>query len=254
MFTPLRNPLAFPGRKPGFNPSHFVLSSSPSFSAVATGNFFRQLNVPKASNNSGNTGSIDGLLGPCVQAGYCQFPSDLMTVAGSGITLAFIGRWQTVAVALGLSVGSGLAIGNNGSNALYLYNGGTVASMTATGFVAGDPVFCVGSISANAGTKSVTLGMRNLRTGRTLLSATTGTFTPLSGAADVNICNYWLLNAGWGAFNMATAAVIGNYINAPLVEQWLQAPWDFWFPPTVLYFMQSSVLAVQKMRQVKVLG
>jgi hypothetical protein len=113
--------------------------------------------------------------------------------------------------------------------------------MSTTGIAAvGDPVFCVGSLDNNL-THAVTFGMLNLKTGASAVSTTTGSggVLALNTLSSVYVGNYSVGNAAYQK-NIAAAAVINNFISAPMIAEWLKAPWDFWYPPTVGQMILSS--------------
>jgi hypothetical protein len=231
-----RNPLACPGGQPGFNPGHFVLGNAPAFSGVASGATFRRLDslTINATPSGTLTGSIDGTLGPVILPGTSssnyEFVLGLNILsAANGLTLAYIGRWNTalgLAVAIG-NIAHGVAIGSTASNSMEIYVGSTLASISTSGIAAvNDPVMCVGSVTA-AGAS--VMGVLNLRTGVRSITTASGTNALPNVPSNVYVGNYWGTNAAYQK-NIAAATIFPNYISPATVARWFSDPWGFWYP------------------------
>lgn len=237
-----RNPLVFPGGAPGFNPNH-VAAKNIVFSGVAvptgTTGSPAAINVLTGAKGaltsaSGYTGGMDGTIGPVnIQpsgnAGYQLFPvaasqTDTTTTFGVIVT-----GFPTGTIAL-FSVGSasngpGLRLSSlvptfanwNGSN--YTSSGVTLTAST--------PYFL--AVSLNLTTCNfVTV---NLRNGQTKTSSVAG------GAQTSHNTNViWQsvnVVGNFGGSNLAAAMYSTAYMSLAQLLAWAQAPWDFWYPPTV---------------------
>lgn len=240
-----RNPLAYPGGAPRWDPTHFAVGGQPGFSVVAGvgTNSLRRLDIPTAgSPNSSFSTSVD-VIGPVIKGvgnAYIEWVNGFTgggTTGTQGITFAYIGRWQT-ALALVIATQDGssrdIGIGSTASNSMEIYNGGTVASISTSGIAANnDPVFVVASVGgggAGSVSRPITMGVLNLRNGIKTITSTTGTTNVSTGTANVYTLNYWLGNAGVTS-NIAAITALNNFLSARQVALWMQAPWEFWYPP-----------------------
>ena len=237
-----RGPLVFPGRASGFDPSH-VAAGSPRynqflFSGVARGaNFINLLNGSKGTLSGAPVATISGNVGPAsdmsvANGGQITFPFNT-TLIGTTIplTVAAIveigGQNDSPFSFLGNNTGGGFSIGyNHYSTPPYAINfnstTGTIVLLPNTPYF-----FACSTFSGNASTNCLVL---NLLTGQvqTEVIAAPGYMNNSSGQLQIGPSSGYA-----GDVAVAAAMVSAVSLSVAQLLQWAQAPWDFWYPPTV---------------------
>lgn len=245
------SPLAFPNRRPGFDPTHPAskgMAPGNSFSAVAVGNNYVNLLTGGSATFPAGVGSaplaaIDGNLGPAVdgvgQTGSSgNSPQFTFTPAISGnITYAVMvrpknsgnGSYQI------LGIGGGdepqFAMIDNGSGTAFtlaFYTGWTSAFSLQYGV----PYFIVGSVDFNTSTTNIVA--TDLRTGRIYTSSGYGTYAG-GGTTGWQIGNRADNSNQAGNSRISHAMLNLSYFQMSALVSWAAEPWLFWYPLGVLH-------------------
>lgn len=236
-----RNPLIFPGRQPGFDPSHPAaagMAGGQSLSLIPSGASFIDLLSGKACsvNGSPTPGSYGGM-GPTVYSASSSNNCSITLVASPTTSRTVAGICSVVSFAAGTNFNnifgySNYAFGFDESGLVGAYlNGFTGAALQAT---INTPYFV--AYSFNSGVLNAVLS--NLATGQ--VSAAVG-----SGGSIASGTAYEILAQGSFALNGYLAAVMQSptFLSIPQLRAWAQRPWDFWYPPTVENLIFSSLTA-----------
>ena len=230
---PFRKPLAFPGGRPGFDPTH-IAAPGTLLSAVISGK--NALNVSPTTFASARVGTIsgsptfgiDGVIGPNASgfsgSDYISFTSAAQT-AVNGTMAAIVYSPGGV---------------NNGIFAVDNHDGPAIAGFSNTLFITGGlgdstsglafPTgwsFVVASISGSA----VSFLILNLSNGQTTTSFTTYNTVPTGSTA------YWIgvepkYSTAWPG-KIAAVMHSSAYMSIPQLLEWAKDPWSFWYPPQV---------------------
>jgi hypothetical protein len=258
-----RNPLAYPGRAPGFDPSHLVASNT-MLSAVAAGaNFVNCLNGSNGTVVAGSTpvlpsGGLYGALGPAVnfslatnpvgKTSYVSFPgssTNVRTVTIGALLYFLVNGAQAVGVVANDSNGSGVSFRVNNSGTFTLQLAG-VASYNSSAVTLNAAGFYFVAASVNTLTGAYCFVLLNLLTGQTTYEALSGSaHTPGSPTGSFVVGNYGNAAAPASEMNGAIAAVayINGYRPLPQLLAWAADPWSFWYPPTVENLIFNSLKA-----------
>lgn len=245
-------PFAFPGRRPGFDPSHFAAKGC-RLAAIGYGPGAINLVTGKAgvknSATSQPTPLIDSILGPC---------SKFLGVSGQGISFAGTSAaasdlTQTYAVIVrpttlgstnefymtngGTNTQTGLANLGSSSQGLSIGNFASPFGNTSSGLslIVGVPYFIVASGTLQTGGVVNFLTLR-LDTGAVqTASVTSGTAGP-PGTANGTIYFGGAI-AAQGVIDASGALACGMYSKQAMslaqMKLWALDPWAFWYPRTV---------------------
>lgn len=243
------NPLVYPGRPPGFDPSHFAAQGAICpVSAVARlgGAFAGLLNPAPPTFTGAPTTSIMGRLGSVCKftAGsiFNTFSAGDGTTAVPGYTAAAI-LSPTATTADGLVIGylnggasTGLELRSLQLSTVQSGSGG-FPSNSGLSLTAGRFYFIAASISDGSQTW-LTL---DLATGAVKTATTSGSTGALDSCAQVTI-------GGGGSLgsNSAIAAAYfaqGVFLGVPQLKAWAQDPWSFWYPPAQQSVMFAGLAA-----------
>ena len=241
-----KNPLVFPGSRPGFDPSH-PAAYRPLFSTTAgRGNFTNIFTGGKGTITNG-TGApaavMDGRIGPAI-----NFP----TSGGTGfITFPAIGGTITkatfAAIVVPTAVGSnqvffdssstnnGLSIGLNTSSQFALTLDGVSAVASAKALVVGVPYFVAASFNGT----TTNLCLARLDTGQIYTSSGAQTGSPVS--TGLLVIGNGQGNAREAISNIAAVMYSFSYLSLPQLRAWSADPWSFWYPRTVENLIMSSL-------------
>ena len=232
----LQPPLAFPGRKPGFDPTH-VAATSTVMSIVGT--MAGGLNVLTGTGPSSQSSSSFAATpyGPAiVVAGAPSWQRYSAIKPGQGpsggpsgaatIGLIFsIGTLNAFLYAWGPASGA--------SSGLYVSSGGLNIDQHGNSFALGltvttnTPYFVACSNKYVSSSGSSVAVLVNLLNG----SVQTHSFSS-SAIYDTANYNYYSLGSDSGVVyaNFYAASWSLNYLPIPALLQWAQRPWDFWYP------------------------
>ena len=241
LIYPVRNPLAYPGGNPGFDPAHFAGGPRIRFSGVATGSGFSSILTGVKMPLVGAIVPMQSQIGPLVGTtvgsvnAYTQAPIQ-NDIAPSAFTTATIlqytghntNSWATYFSILSYNMGLDIvwySMNNYGTN-----------SSVPFSFSAGNPYFVVLTCISN----TVRILLKNLNTGTLKTYIGTGpTILP-------DITSSYVYIGGGGP---STSALLGGVaafmysVNNPLTPiqllQWAQDPWSFWYPQTVRQQIQN---------------
>lgn len=233
-------PLAYPGRQPGFDPSHFA-SKNVRLSAVASGNnFVNLLNAKKGTVTGAVTAIVDSRIGPAAQittiAGsdtYVSIPSPSNAAIPTSATVASIFTYGTNGNFSGLFGSNQTTFGvmfgvQAAGGSIQCYNG-TVLNSVACVPVAGNAYFA--AVSYN--TTKANFVLVNLTTGQVFSDSVTG--ASATAAADGTYClgvnNNFSTNSLVGG--LAAGMYAAEYLSIPQLLQWARDPWAFWYPRTL---------------------
>lgn len=244
-----RNPFAYPsGTAAGINPNHVALSGGTlRFSGVArSGNFVDLTRGIGGTTFGSPVRVIDGNIGDSVRSSAAAG----MTFSGRAtsdpkMTFAAIVKWVNVAAATfsfvfansGSTSGYNAIWANTDGSLGMRYAGGNVSSTVS--LVANNiPYFIVGSMGAGC---PIQFASVRLDTGSTLynLRTTPGAYSDTPNGSYV--LGNWPGLSNFGMVgSIAAFAYINGYLTQQQLLQWTQAPWDFWYPPTVSGLIMSS--------------
>lgn len=235
------NPLAYPGRLPGFDPGHFALGGKPLYSGVRSGaNFINLLTSASGTVTGTFTSALDGNLGPSLGCGAIANSNQIAVSGAPQIayqqgTIAAIVRPSDVTNFNAIFAGSPNTSGGldlffaNDSGALgdlMMRVFGTNIRSNINNTVAGVPYFVVASCDAAT---NINFLQVNLNTGRvdTATAASSATLPLLDGTFLVA---QWR-GGGLGCTgNLAAVMYSGTYLSMAQLKQWAQDPWAFWYP------------------------
>lgn len=228
----LRNVLAYPGGLPRFDPSHPAATGTLFSGVPFGGRFINLLTALPLNTVSGTaaTAGVDGNLGPVAKfaANGAQSSSTLFAATTPSFTLAAFFRPAAVS-------GTTIVVGLNNNTGLGQVSGVLVlrasSSNSSSGLTVsvGVPYFAAASWLSGG---NINFVLVNLNTGN-IQTATSST------AATINLSVFLIAAAGTAAndeFNGSIGPVllgINNYLSLPLLTNWAQSPWDFWFPSNV---------------------
>lgn len=239
IIRPPRGPFAYPGVKPGFDPSHPLaggMRAGLGISAVARGGTFLNLlnSVPGAVIGT-LTPKITQGLGPNILRGAGVFDRATFagnsTVAQNAMTHAFIFSMPAnVGTAFVLDAATGGT--GNGSGQVYVtsanlvqvYAGGGAYGATGVTLTAGVPYFL---IVAHSSVSSYQILMR-LDTGQIVTSFPTSSVSGVTG--DGTYCIGSDQYSRPDSLNLAAAMFNFSYIPFSTAMYATAAPWDFWYP------------------------
>lgn len=241
MYALLRgSPLAFPNRRPRFDPAH-PASNNLRFSCVsADGNFINLATGQPASPTGSMPSKMYGSIGGATvcNSNYATV-SGLPTASEAAITLAAIFVSDGTPTNYGTIVGSssstdsyGCALMCANTNQFNARLFGTDNYFGGTGLlVAGGPVFV--AVSVNLTTLEMNWVACRLDNGLIFSKTSTansGTQNPASGTGIV----------GGGDYNFATGSIAavassGAFLSMSQLLQWAADPWSFWYPRGVFH-------------------
>ena len=235
-----RNPLAFPGGAPGYNPAHLASGPKMRFSGVATNSGFVSL-------LGGNVTSHGSMIYGSSQIG------PIATFAAAGAYQSIPGINETPAAA---------------TSAIILYptaSPGVVSYFTNDGNTAAGVVFQMNSLVTRIFTNSTAINgntlttndpwfvvqslyagifvnvTRNLRTGKVATFTSSGNV----GITGSSSSSYDIGgNSGSGGalgFGMAAVMYSASGLSLNQCLEWIADPWSFWYPPTVGQAIFSSL-------------
>lgn len=247
----LRNPLALPADKAGFDPNHIALSGGATcfFSGVARrGNFIDLTRGVAGSVTGAPTRVVDGHIGDSVQ--YAAAAGN--TFAGRAttaprMTFGAVVKWTNIAAGTYSFIFAN-STNTTGYNALF---GGSDGSLnirygginwgpptSAITLVNNVPYFVAASIGPNANFNFVAARLDNGQ-------VRTGLAGPASASDTPNgtyVVGNWPLMSSFGIVGkIAAVAYLNGYMAMPQLIQWAAAPWDFWYPPTQRQLVMSTV-------------
>lgn len=233
LILPLQgNKLAYPGRTPGFDPSHPAsakISGTHGFSGVASGNTFLSLaRAQKPSAQGVSSASIRGDIGPNVIFTGSTTRLTFTSPAVNDASQLCAGIFNLPSVS-GTSTLFQSGAGNGGTffigaGTVQIFNPGT-GQILFSGLnpVAGVPYFVIWSYNSS---KSNGL-LLNLQTGQVQ------TITGIGGSIATSSGAYWIgIDNGTNFFAGSLAAVMFSpqFMSIPQMLQWAQDPWAFWYP------------------------
>jgi hypothetical protein len=244
-----RNPLAYPGQlAPKFAPLGHVASYNCRYSAVASdnGEFYSLGPFHTAPVNGATvfTKSVDGIIGPALggytTAGYGTVDTGFYSTPDLRYTMAAIIRVTTVATAdvgiFQLTV-SGNAyqtlLGLNDANIQFTTIGITEVNSSLS--LTAGPWFIAASTDNATVTNFIAV---NLQTGH-VLTSTSASHPGETGGATGTYSIGLIDTAFAGSVSAVMAA--GQFLSLAQLKEWGQAPWDFWYPPSVEPQLFSSL-------------
>ena len=261
-----RSPLVYPGGTPGFNKNHLAArlfltiaaSKQTGLSVAATRNYMRLL-TPSGGITSASVSdpiyAIDGRIGPSAAyntsppnwAGYYSASNySAMTIAAIGVGVGSSSGVPYPIIATNFNSVSGAStplLGITPGSGLFMMINGSVNSYAYAGFpyTAGRPYFWACSYTGGAAT--VNFVQCALDTGQVWASSTVPNGGPL--ALNSTTGTIYLLsngNSGWGTgiAKLATGMLASGELTLPELVAWANAPWDFWYPQSVLQMLLSS--------------
>jgi len=227
VILPFSNPLSYPGRAPGFDPSHVAsrgIGPNRGISAIATFS-----NVMVSLSGSGTSAAsiaepVDSLIGPVVgSAGGINFTGQstasisAKTLAGIFRVTSLTGSYQNLiqdnfADALLIQPAENLSFYASGDNPI----------PNPAALVAGRAYFVAASAS---GTK-INCVVVDLATGRIYLNS-------VSEGTGLNAPSGTIEFDNGSAASFAAGMVGYNYLSLQQLQQWAQDPWSFWYPRTL---------------------
>lgn len=235
------NPLAFPSRAPGVNPSHPAANGKIYLAGIAlNGNFVNLLNGAKGTINGTPSAGIYGAVGPVFvpaatnNGGSASTAFGIATPAGSVCTFSAIfmtgiitGGSNSVVFYTG---NQGFQITNStGALVVHTGGGGTVTLSPTLQVTAHTPYFFAGSYTGDASGNFVLVnlatGSINTATGTTGYNVVAGTTIVVGNAVANNSC----FGGGIATVSYAINAV-NNVLSIPALVQLAARPWDFWYP------------------------
>lgn len=235
LIRPPGGPFAFPGTKPGFDPSH-IAAANVQLSAVALGSGFVGLlrGSLAASGGGSPTAKILSGLGPAVNftgaTDGLKFTGQ-STASVSACTLACIvqfanynsGQYQVV---IGNTTSGLLALGSDANHFVTLYAGGPTASTFVPSL---NVPYFIACSAQNPSGSSMSFVVRNLANGVLFLQKTNFLTGINASAGTANIGNNNFIAQ---AANGAVAAVMhsSRFMSAEALLQWSDDPWSFWYP------------------------
>jgi hypothetical protein len=239
------NKLAFPGTKPGIDPTHpasgkyILLSAVP---AVGQQNYVNSATSQPLAVISGTvapTVGIDGVIGPWVRvassSGQCLGFSLSSISDNPSVTIASIFNFT-------VSTGGFQAIVSNsgGNQGLFLQDVTPKAFFTGSGgpvsapfsLVAGSTYFLAHSLQTDSSGAVANFVARNLATG----SIQTGSVISSTGTGARFGTNCTVGNdpfSEWLNAKLAAAMVSTASLSIPQLLQWADDPWSFWYPRAI---------------------
>jgi hypothetical protein len=242
VILPLKtNSLAFPGRAPGFDPSHFAaqgMSNGNGFSGVTVAggsNFINLLSTKAGVFTGSGTGSIFGGAGPVLNLtgsnNYLSFAGNVsnapagQTVGGIGFIQALTSKYPLFNVG-GSAVGLVLGVNNN---VLWCFgeSGGDINSSLT--LQVNTPYFFAVSVNATLSIENFILV--NLLTGQVKTQQMTSAIG-FGFAGGTYLLGNDTFSENWNG-GIAAAMYAPNFLSIPQLIQWAQAPWTFWYPRTL---------------------
>ena len=254
-----RNPLTFPGRAPGFNPSHPAAKGilpGFGFSGVASGaNFINLLTgaplTPAVAVDI--SAKIFGSIGPAV---VFNNNDSVVESLGNAVknplscTMAVVFICNTLAnTSLLLSTMNSGGGGNGGyiffidtNNKINCSIPGGTNITSAAAITNNIPYFALGS--SNSGATNIVI--KRIDNGE-FFSTVGGGLTPqtvtFNGSYSIG---GWQGTSGFQSRSSLAAAMWApSYLTMPQCLAWAAAPWDFWYPPSELALMFSSLAQPQ---------
>lgn len=254
LIIPIRsNPLAFPARRAGFDPSHFAAKGC-FWSVVSTGASAINLCKPSpkpTAQVSAPTSVIDGNLGRASK--FTGVASNSLVFTGGSnaaidLTLTYACLYRPSSIASTVSIVSNSTTVNTGS--LLSYNAGfgslvfgfelVFPILPNIALIAGGPYFIIVSGSGvSGGTWNTNWLVMRLDTGQIITTTATGTGQTMA-ASNGNML-FGGASSGQGnndaTGNLAAAMYSGGpggfVMSIPQMLQWAQDPWAFWYPRTL---------------------
>lgn len=231
------NPLAYPGRAPGFDPGHIAVKGAICrFSAVArNGNFHNLLNGKKGTLSGTPKRNVSGLIGE--SASFGNGNSDGITFSGQSVvndTVLTLAGIFHVAADLG-SYQCIFATGGSGGYYLYLLDTGTLGYYSgadqSSGLVpaANTPYFFAASINS---TTKANFVLTNLATGTITTASITPSFNGGAPNGTYVIGNQNLASNSLDGSVAAVAYVAKAFLSPAQLLAWAADPWAFWYPRT----------------------
>lgn len=245
-----RNSIAYPGgRNPAFDPTHIAASPKVRYSGIAApGGAFTNLLNGTSSTQVGAPTSVINSLGlttatpSTTGVNVCNNVANAFTGAITGFTSAAILSYSSVGASGLLSIfddnaanGNLFVYQNSAGHFLALLSSGT-STYSVIQLAANTPYFVAVSANSSVGVFVVV----NLLTGAIQTATVTqaiGFFTPSStwniGGQSVS--------TGRGGSRIAAIMYSVATLSLQQLLAWAQNPWDFWYPPTALDLIQSSL-------------
>lgn len=257
-----RNPLAFPGGAPGFDPMHPAargISLGHGFSGVAsTGGFQSLLNGLPATIAGTPSAAILSSIGSCTYMGALS--TNKLSFAGQSTatdvnaTLAVVVMLSSLATASGFFETSGTNAGwrivARSSTGTFGMTAGGVSDFNSNITLSINvPYFVVASTKGGTSGTVVNYLVKNLLTGSVYTNvSTTGNPTASNGS-------YLIGTDGVGEYlrgYIAAAMFAPTFIALPILLAWAARPWDFWYPSAVQTVLFSGLR--RKSTQTQVYG
>jgi len=225
----LRNPLAYPGGRPGYDPNHFAGGAGIRFSGVATPLGFQNI-LASSATLSNYVGNIINAMGPGTLSGY-KFPGVIETTPKI-ITIAAIFTFNSMGASQGHNILFANSYSGPGHNCLldlgwgweyFIFGPSLVLNISHFNWVPGVSYFVVLSISNTY----MNILSRNMNTGQLAYKYTIINIT-MSGP-DEN--HFWINSYQPGG--LTTHAVmysVNNFLSSNQLKAWANDPWSFWYP------------------------
>jgi hypothetical protein len=229
-----RNPLAFPGRAPGFDPSH-PASTNVILSAIARADSaaFTNLLNGIASTTTGTISSRIDSIGPAVSCtttlSAAVFNSVTLQSAPAGMTFAAIFMVATVSDFLNMLFTDGnnaLQIGVTNYSKVSLY---TTTIYDGLQYSYNVPYFLAISITSGA----AVFVLKNLSTGSVISNTLTSVTMPTGIGNGINLVGRVSYGPQYLNGIMAAAMYSEEHLSLQQLLAWAADPWSFWYPATV---------------------
>lgn len=235
-----RGPLAFPGTKPGFDPSH-IAAAQTRLSAAAMGGNFVDLTTGKSGAITGSPTNSIGLIGPRI-----GFPgsTDLVTFSGKptasfpNYTFGCVVAFDVVNVTNQFLISSSnggtgvrLSIVNAGGSKLSIgINSLGGFNATQIPIAVNTPYALFGSlawVSPNALCNAVAVNLTN----GVVLSQSSSVAAGGAPGADSGTCSIGNRGSSLHAQGRIAAAMYSTeFTPISSLLQWAADPWSFWYP------------------------
>ncbi len=251
-----RNPLVYPGGRPGFNPQHFIMQTVNKASAgqvirgsiVATGSSYMRVDSGSGppTVSGAFTGVIDPIIGPSINQVTTGATKFQQLVIGSVLANSIGWTWGAIFCCLNTNGGARqLFFGEGGGS----YTGFSILNSTigladtnsffssTMAMTVGVPYF-VGASCNTGGVGSMVLA--NLANGQ-ITTLSIGGWTSGSGTNNTTVIAFGDGGARTFCGNFAAGVVLRTLSTLPQLLKWAAAPWDFWYPPTARNLLFSGI-------------
>ena len=244
----LSNPLIFPSRKPGFDPSH-PAAQNPRLSLVAAqANFLNIGGLGGQPATANISAAVPKSIGPIVDFGNAG-GSQKVTVANlsTATDVAFTAA-AIIVVRTIIAAAQQLLTNSNTGTAPFAFritaSTGTLnLNVNGTNSVFASPALIVGVpylVAASRTSNNINFLISRLDTGQVYTGAVANAGTSAGGNGTYCIGNG--VAGGVSCFSyMAAAMASATYLSIPKLLAWGADPWSYWYPRAVENLIMSSL-------------